>query len=66
MKIQEQKFGVEIELKNIKRITAAEIIAKYFATSSYYIGTVYHTYAATDRDGRVSKAYERQQYQRHR
>lgn len=56
MKIQEQKFGVEIELKNIKRITAAEIIAKYFATSSCYIGTVYKTYAATDRDGRVWKA----------
>lgn len=56
MKIQEQKFGVEIELKNIRRITAAKIIAKYFATSSHYIGTVYQTYAATDRDGRVWKA----------
>lgn len=56
MKIQEQKFGVEIELKNITRARAAKVIANYFGTQSSYAGTYYETYTATDRNGRTWKA----------
>lgn len=54
--IQNQKFGVEIELTGITRRTAAKIIADYFDRDSWYIGQSYKTYGAHDRDDRTWKA----------
>lgn len=51
-----QRFGIEIELTGIKREDAAKVIAEYFGTESYYIGTYYKTYGAKDRKGREWKA----------
>lgn len=51
-----QRFGIEIELTGITREDAAKVIAKYFGTESYYIGTYYKTYGAKDRKGREWKA----------
>lgn len=51
-----QRFGIEIELTGITREDAAEVIAEYFGTESYYIGTYYKTYGAKDRKGREWKA----------
>ena len=54
--IQNQNFGVEIELTGITRSHAARIIAMYYGTSSSHVGTCYDTYTATDRKGRTWKA----------
>ena len=54
--IQNQNFGVEIELTGITRSNAARIIAMYYGTSSSHVGTCYDTYTATDRKGRTWKA----------
>ena len=51
-----QRFGIEIELTGITREDAAKVIAEYFGTESYYIGTYYKTYGAKDRKGREWKA----------
>lgn len=51
-----QRFGIEIELTGITREEAAKVIAEYFGTESYYIGTYYKTYGAKDRKGREWKA----------
>jgi len=51
-----QRFGVEIEMTGITREEAAEVIAGYFGTESYFIGTYYKTYGAKDRKGREWKA----------
>ncbi len=51
-----QNFGIEIELTGITRERAAEVIAEYFGTESFYIGTYYKTYGAKDRQGRTWKA----------
>lgn len=51
-----QKFGIEIEMTGITREKAAETIAAYFGTESFYIGTYYKTYGAKDRQGRTWKA----------
>ena len=56
MLIKEQNFGIEIELTGISREKAAAVIAEYYGTRSYYAGTYYKTYAATDRKGRIWKA----------
>ena len=48
MEIQEQKFGIEIELTGITRRHAAEVAAEYFGTQPYYIGSFYNAYAARD------------------
>ena len=56
MLLQEQNFGVEIELTWITRIKAAKTISEYFGTISRYVGTGYDTYAAEDRKGRTWKA----------
>jgi len=45
--IQNQNFGVEIELTGITRGNAAKVIADYYGTSSRYVGTGYKTYIAT-------------------
>lgn len=54
--IQNQNFGVEIELTGITRATAAATIAEYFGNTSRHIGTSYDTYGARDRKGRTWKA----------
>lgn len=51
-----QRFGIEIELTGITREDAAKVIAEYFETESYYIGTYYKIYGAKDRKGREWKA----------
>lgn len=51
-----QKFGIEIELTGITRKDAAKVIADYFGTESFYIGSYYETYGAKDRKGRTWKA----------
>lgn len=51
-----QRFGIEIEMTGITREKAAEAIAQYFGTESFYIGTYYKTYGAKDRQGRTWKA----------
>ena len=51
-----QRFGIEIEMTGITREKAAETIAAYFGTESFYIGTYYETYGAKDRQGRTWKA----------
>lgn len=54
--MKNQTFGVEIELTGLTRKKASEIIADYFGTESFYIGTYYNTYGAEDRKGRTWKA----------
>lgn len=51
-----QRFGIEIEMTGITRKKAAEVIAEYFGTVSFYLGTYYKTYGAKDRQGRTWKA----------
>ena len=54
--IQNQNFGVEIELTGISRPTGAQVIADYFGTGRIRsIGTAYDTYTATDRKYRTWK-----------
>ena len=55
-KMKNQTFGIEIELTGITRKDAAKVIADYYGTRSYYAGSVYDTYEATDRQGRIWKA----------
>ena len=54
--IKNQNFGIEIELTGIQRTTASKIIAEYFGTASFYIGTGYDTHGVTDTKGRTWKA----------
>ena len=51
-----QRFGIEIEMTGITRKKAAEVIAEYFGTESFYLGTYYKTYGAKDLQGRTWKA----------
>ena len=51
-----QKFGIEIELTGITRKKVADVIAEYFGTEKFYIGTYYQTYGAKDHKGRTWKA----------
>lgn len=51
-----QRFGIEIEMTGITRKKAAEVIAGYFGTESFYLGTYYKTYGAKDLQGRTWKA----------
>lgn len=53
--MKNQTFGVEIEMSNITREHAANLIAEYFGTESRYNGGTYDTYSATDRQGRTWK-----------
>lgn len=50
--MRNQKFGIEIEMTGITRAKAAEVIAKYFGTTSSYVGGGYETYEAKDSKGR--------------
>lgn len=54
--IQNQNFGIEIELTGITRARAARIIANHFGTESAHVGGSYDTYTATDTKGRRWKA----------
>ncbi|MDE5937142.1 MAG: amidoligase family protein [Ruminococcus sp.] len=54
--MKNQTFGVEIELTGITRKKAAQVIADYFGTENFYIGTHYDTYGARDGEGRTWKA----------
>lgn len=47
-----QTFGVELEMTGITRKTAAGVAAKYFGTTSEYIGGGYDKYTAKDGAGR--------------
>lgn len=54
--IQNQNFGVEIELTGISRPTGAQVIADHFGTGRpSSIGTGYDTYTAKDTKGRIWK-----------
>ena len=54
--IQNQNFGIEIELTGITRQNASKVIAEYFGTNHYYIGQgCYNIWGAKDRKGRVWK-----------
>lgn len=54
--IQNQNFGVEIELTGITRCTAAKTIAKYYNKTFRRTGGSYDTYEAIDNKGRCWKA----------
>ena len=55
--MKEQTFGVEVELVNIERKTAAEAVAAYFGTTAWYAGGEYgyNAWACKDRKGRIWK-----------
>ena len=53
--IQDQKYGVEIELTGLTRERAAEIIADYFGTRYTHNGGCYDTYSVRDNAGRTWK-----------
>ncbi len=55
MEIQNQNFGIEIEMTGITRSRAAEVIALYFETQSEYEGTHYDTYIVRDGEDRKWK-----------
>lgn len=54
--IQNQNFGIEIELTGITRSKAARTIANYFGTNTSRLCDTYDTYTAEDRKGRLWKA----------
>lgn len=54
--IQNQNFGIEIELTGITRSKAARTIANYFGTNTSRLDDYYDTYTAEDRKGRRWKA----------
>lgn len=51
-RIEDQRFGVEIELTGITRKNASNIIAKHFGTMNNHDGGSYDKWTATDRFGR--------------
>ena len=54
--LKAQRFGVEVEMTGIKRVVAADIIAKHFGTvSSRPDHTCYHTRKIKDNKGRTWK-----------
>lgn len=54
--IKNQNFGVEIEMTGVTRKEAAEVIAEFYGSLAYRIGTYYDAYGADDRKGRTWKA----------
>lgn len=60
-RMKQQTIGVEVEMNNIKRSTAAKVACQYFTdtlgtpASWQYEGTAYDTYTATDSKGRKWK-----------
>lgn len=57
MDMKSQSFGVEVEMKNIKRFTVARYIANYFNSDYDHVGQVngLDTYEIEDTNGRVWK-----------
>lgn len=54
--IKNQNFGIEIELTGITRENASKVIAEYFGTNNYYIGSgCYDIWGAKDNKDRVWK-----------
>jgi len=49
--IQNQNFGIEIEMTGITRKKAAEVIAEYFGTQAEYVGGAYDKFHVKDRKG---------------
>lgn len=52
MSIQDQKFGIEIEMTGITRNKAAKVIAKHFNTQSEHYGGTYDKYIVHDNRNR--------------
>lgn len=52
MRLQDQKFGVEIELTGISRYQAASVLAKHFGVTSQHGGGSYDKYIVSDAEGR--------------
>lgn len=50
-----QKFGIEIEMTGLTRAEGAEVIAKYFGTTSEYAGLGYDAYTVKDDKHRTWK-----------
>lgn len=59
-----QRFGIEIEMTGITREKAAEAIAEYFGTESFYIGTYYKTYGGKGPAGQDMESHFRLQHHR--
>lgn len=55
MEIQDQNFGIEIEMTGLTRIRAAEVIAEYFGSNRRYDGSYYDESSAIDSEGRKWK-----------
>ena len=53
--LQDQKYGVEIELTGLTRQKAASIIAEYFGTTYSRVSDGYDTYKVRDQTGRTWK-----------
>ena len=53
--INDQCFGVEVEMTGITRRQAADALAEYFGTTPQYLGTYYDTWGVTDPEGKVWK-----------
>lgn len=51
--IRKQTFGVEVEMVGIGNHAGADVIAKYFGTTSYYKGGYYEKWCAEDKKGRT-------------
>lgn len=51
--IQDQNFGIEIEMTGITREKAANIIAEYFATQAIHTGGGYDKFEVPDNQGRT-------------
>lgn len=47
-----QTIGTEIEFTGITREKAANVVAKFFGTRAFHVGTCYDKYSVADNDGR--------------
>jgi len=56
MKMQDQRYGIEIEMTGITRENAAKVVAAHYHTgNAYYEGGCYRTFIAKDTKGRTWK-----------
>ncbi len=53
MDMREQRFGIEIELTGITRLSAARAVAGYFGTRRDHVGGGYDAYHVVDGEGRT-------------
>lgn len=54
--MKDQTFGIEIEMNNISRAKAAQVIAGHFGTTAEHVGGTYDTRCVRDGQGRLWKA----------